>query len=227
MSGIDAERMRSAFAELPDGTSYGEAPGLGNVYFPQSHLKALHPDMPVVTGMRGAGKTFWWSALQNGAVCQLRGPARDVGALGPDGSAPGCGRQGPPRSALPGVVRSRRGPRWCVQRYASRRWSTRMTTMPSSSFRKIARRLPARSRNRPRHRPPRACTSPAPVAAKRSTASRIRRRSGGGRASTSFAARRVYRTVIVQGATGGRQRRRLDRVRGRVPPLRSPPPHGP
>ena len=63
--------MRRALAELPDGTSHGEALSLGDVYFPQSHLKALHPDVLVVTGMRGAGKTFWWSALQNEAVRQL------------------------------------------------------------------------------------------------------------------------------------------------------------
>ena len=73
MNGVDAERMRSALAELPDGISHGEAPSLGDVYFPQSHLKALHPDVLVVTGMRGAGKTFWWSALQNEAVRRLIG----------------------------------------------------------------------------------------------------------------------------------------------------------
>ena len=60
--------MRTALTELPEGVSYGEAPTLANVYFPQSHLKALHPDISVVTGMRGAGKTFWWTALQNDAV---------------------------------------------------------------------------------------------------------------------------------------------------------------
>ena len=73
MNGVDAERMRNALSELPDGTSHGETPSLGDVYFPQSHLKALHPDMLVVTGMRGAGKTFWWSALQNDAVRRLIG----------------------------------------------------------------------------------------------------------------------------------------------------------
>ena len=73
MNGVDAERMRNALAELPDGTSHSETPSLGDVYFPQSHLKALHPDVLVVTGMRGAGKTFWWSALQNEAVRRLIG----------------------------------------------------------------------------------------------------------------------------------------------------------
>ena len=73
MNSVDAERMRNALAELPDGTSHGETPSLGDVYFPQSHLKALRPEVLVVMGMRGAGKTFWWSALQNDAVRQLIG----------------------------------------------------------------------------------------------------------------------------------------------------------
>ena len=59
---------RGALEELPDGTSHGEAPAPANVYFPQSHLKALHPNVSVVTGMRGAGKTFWWTALQDAAI---------------------------------------------------------------------------------------------------------------------------------------------------------------
>ena len=63
--------VRDALAELPDGTSHGEQPQPGNVYLPQSHLKALHPDVAVVTGMRGAGKTFWWSALQDPKVREL------------------------------------------------------------------------------------------------------------------------------------------------------------
>ena len=36
-----------------------------HIYLPPSHLKAMDPDNILVTGMRGAGKTFWWSALQN------------------------------------------------------------------------------------------------------------------------------------------------------------------
>ena len=56
---------------LPEGTSHGETPTLGSVYLPRSHVKALHPDSLLVTGMRGAGKTFWWSALQNPQVREL------------------------------------------------------------------------------------------------------------------------------------------------------------
>ena len=66
--------VRAALEGLPGGTSYGdETPTPAQVYFPQSHLKALHPDVAVVTGMRGAGKTFWWSALQEANIRQLIG----------------------------------------------------------------------------------------------------------------------------------------------------------
>lgn len=68
MTDVETEEIRDAIEALPEGTSHGEAPALANVYFPQSHLKALHPDVAVVTGMRGAGKTFWWAALQDEAI---------------------------------------------------------------------------------------------------------------------------------------------------------------
>ena len=57
--------VRRALAELPAETRFGTTPALHEIYLPRSHLKALHPDNPMVTGMRGAGKTFWWSALQD------------------------------------------------------------------------------------------------------------------------------------------------------------------
>ena len=70
---IDVETAREALAELPDGTSHGDRPAPTQVYLPRSHLKALHPDNQLVTGMRGAGKTFWWVALQDKAVRALVG----------------------------------------------------------------------------------------------------------------------------------------------------------
>ena len=73
MSDVCAETTRRALAELPEGTRYGTTPLLRDVYSPRSHLKALHPDSLVVTGMRGAGKTFWWSALQDPYVRGLVG----------------------------------------------------------------------------------------------------------------------------------------------------------
>ena len=68
---IDVETARAALAELPDGTSHGDQMAPAQVYAPPSHLKAMDPDILLVTGMRGAGKTFWWSALQDEAVRAL------------------------------------------------------------------------------------------------------------------------------------------------------------
>ena len=76
MSGaIDAGLARDVLARLPEGTSHGAPLAPEHVYLPRSHLKAMEPDRLVVSGMRGAGKTFWWSALQDGAVRRLIGQA--------------------------------------------------------------------------------------------------------------------------------------------------------
>ena len=58
-----SETIRSALADLPAETAHGKLPRVQDVYLPPSHRKALHPDVSLVTGMRGSGKTFWWSAL--------------------------------------------------------------------------------------------------------------------------------------------------------------------
>ena len=74
--GAGAAALRDALVVLPEGTSHGGGPPApSRVYLPPSHVKALNPDVQLVTGMRGAGKTFWWSALQDGAVRQLVGRA--------------------------------------------------------------------------------------------------------------------------------------------------------
>jgi len=52
------------------------------VYLPRSHLKAMDPNTPLVTGMRGAGKTFWWSALRNRAVRRIVDQANTPSRLG-------------------------------------------------------------------------------------------------------------------------------------------------
>jgi len=55
-----------AFEILPeDMSSHGSAPDPRFVYLPPAHVKALRPDAMVVVGMRGAGKSFWWAALQD------------------------------------------------------------------------------------------------------------------------------------------------------------------
>ena len=72
-STIDNIEARDALIGLPRETSYGETLMPKHVYLPPSHLKAMDPDNMLVTGMRGAGKTFWWSALQNRDVRRLIG----------------------------------------------------------------------------------------------------------------------------------------------------------
>ena len=77
---MDTEPIRKALALLPDGAHHGELPDVRDVYVPLSHRKAMDPNSLVVTAMRGAGKTFWWSALQNGQVRDFLGGA----FLGPE-----------------------------------------------------------------------------------------------------------------------------------------------
>lgn len=71
MSGIDAQTVRKALADLPRGVTHGEDVHPKQVYLPQSHLKAMDPNNPLVTGMRGSGKTFWCAALKDRAVRRL------------------------------------------------------------------------------------------------------------------------------------------------------------
>ena len=77
MTDLNAREMRAALERLPHETSYGEPTPVDQVYFPQSHLKALHPDVALVKGMRGAGKTFWWSALQDTQIRKLIGESHE------------------------------------------------------------------------------------------------------------------------------------------------------
>ena len=52
-------------AALPEDPSlHGKTPELRYTYLPATHAKALRPDNMLVVGMRGSGKSFWWSALQ-------------------------------------------------------------------------------------------------------------------------------------------------------------------
>ena len=68
---MDPSQVRDALIDLPDETGYGDAPSAAEVYVPRSHLRAIDPGSLLVVAMRGAGKTFWWSALQNDSVRQL------------------------------------------------------------------------------------------------------------------------------------------------------------
>ena len=50
---------------LPADTSlFGGVPEVKYTYLPTGHARALNPDSMLVVGIRGAGKSFWWGALQ-------------------------------------------------------------------------------------------------------------------------------------------------------------------
>lgn len=71
---IDAIALREAILASPLETSnFGEAPQLGTLYAPLSHLKALKLDAHVVVGGRGVGKSFWTAALQSDALRESLG----------------------------------------------------------------------------------------------------------------------------------------------------------
>ena len=84
MTKSDTERAREALKRLPEETNYGSVSAFKDVYLPRSHLKAMDLNTQLVTGMRGAGKTFWWSALQDPQVRQLVGLSPGCSALSGD-----------------------------------------------------------------------------------------------------------------------------------------------
>jgi hypothetical protein len=64
----EAERLRQALREsLPEVDHAGADPDRepAFTYVPPSHAKALDPDVSVVEGIRGSGKSFWWAHLSS------------------------------------------------------------------------------------------------------------------------------------------------------------------
>ncbi len=59
--------IREALRALPSlaATSSGQPPQLQDIFFPESHAEALDPDVSLVIGNRGMGKTFWSLALSD------------------------------------------------------------------------------------------------------------------------------------------------------------------
>ncbi|MBY5391026.1 hypothetical protein [Rhizobium leguminosarum] len=70
---IDFATIRQAIQELPNlaMASTGNPPTPADVFFPASHALALEPDVSLVIGNRGMGKTFWTLALASEEVRPL------------------------------------------------------------------------------------------------------------------------------------------------------------
>ena len=76
MNMVSAEQLRNgliaATGDFPTAAENAtEDLPLNKLYVPPSHRKALSPDHPLVVGMRGAGKTYWWLKLQDEKALQL------------------------------------------------------------------------------------------------------------------------------------------------------------
>lgn len=61
------KELRSLILDaLPAETSeHGAQAPVHQLFVPKSHVRALQPNATLVVGSRGAGKSFWWSALQS------------------------------------------------------------------------------------------------------------------------------------------------------------------
>lgn len=83
---------------LPEETAlYGEVPTLQYTYLPAGHAKALNPDNMLVVGIRGAGKSYWWSALQEESLRLLVGKTLSSSRITKDMHvSPGFGEKSSP-----------------------------------------------------------------------------------------------------------------------------------
>ena len=61
----------------------GKPPDQRNLHVPESHWRALHPDAPLVEGIRGSGKTVW--CMSNPGSRLMDGKGRRARHGSPDG----------------------------------------------------------------------------------------------------------------------------------------------
>lgn len=121
---LDQAAIREALERLPDVVAQEDLrpPRRDTVYVPRLHGKALRPDVTVVIGMRGAGKSWWTAALADeqtrllanslGGIEHLQGVETRVG-FGLDDS----NRRFPSADAIRGLLASGSEPRdiwWAV-----------------------------------------------------------------------------------------------------------------
>lgn len=65
------DALQCATETMPTTAEFDDAPLPATVFTPHTHIRALRPDTLLVSGARGAGKTFWTRALQQKAILKL------------------------------------------------------------------------------------------------------------------------------------------------------------
>lgn len=73
------ELLRQAFPVASDADT--TEPDVGSLFTPTGHRLALSPDVSVVVGARGTGKTYWSIALTDATLRTLAADAYEIGAL--------------------------------------------------------------------------------------------------------------------------------------------------
>ncbi|MEI7869632.1 MAG: hypothetical protein WCI11_17230 [Candidatus Methylumidiphilus sp.] len=70
---FDSTKFRHALMNLPETAAKEdlEPPALTDIYVPAMHSKALSPEVSIVEGMRGSGKSFWTAVLANDKACKF------------------------------------------------------------------------------------------------------------------------------------------------------------
>ncbi|MGO4167882.1 hypothetical protein [Novosphingobium sp. YAF33] len=71
------QAIREGFASIPTDVSHvvGRPPAIEEIFTPVRHSLALDPDLPIVVGARGTGKSFWASVFTDQATRNAVAPA--------------------------------------------------------------------------------------------------------------------------------------------------------
>lgn len=96
MTQLSADDYRTLIhGALPVVTDAGtEGPALSSLFSPWSHRHALQPDITVVQGGRGAGKTFWYETLLDDSLREIAADEYDLPRLADAKTVPGFSARG-------------------------------------------------------------------------------------------------------------------------------------
>lgn len=80
---FDAAAFRHELMGLPDTAAWDtlDPPQLTEIHVPPMHIKALSPDVSIVEGMRGAGKSFWTAVLFSDKARSFVSDAANISGL--------------------------------------------------------------------------------------------------------------------------------------------------